>query len=122
MDVLSKDQIKEMDYKISVMQAYRNGKKIMKKNYFDDNWIETWNIIWDWDQYVYKIKDGEDDKMEEKENVCEHNYNNASTKSKLFAGMQWNEGACYTKRPVYNEIETLYLYCTKCGKILKVED
>ena len=50
---------------------------------------------------------------------CAHNFKSIKTRSQYFIGMEWNEGACYTKSPVYNTIETFYLYCEKCGKIIK---
>ena len=42
---------------VKVMEAYANGKKIQYLN--DDNeWIDAPNTLFDWDNYVYRIKPG----------------------------------------------------------------
>ena len=49
---MTREEIKEA---AKVMEAYANGKKIQYLN--DDNeWIDALNPLFDWDNYVYRIK------------------------------------------------------------------
>ena len=51
---MTREEIKEA---AKVMEAYANGKKIQYLN--DDNeWIDAPNPLFDWDNYVYRIKPG----------------------------------------------------------------
>ena len=51
---MTTEEIKEA---AKVMEAYVNGKKIQYLN--DDNeWIDAPNPLFDWDNYVYRIKPG----------------------------------------------------------------
>ena len=51
---MTREEIKEA---AKVMEAYANGKKIQYLN--DDNeWIDALNPLFDWDNYVYRIKPG----------------------------------------------------------------
>ena len=49
--------VQEIREAAKVMEAYANGKKIQYLN--DDNeWIDAPNPLFDWDNYVYRIKPG----------------------------------------------------------------
>lgn len=46
----------EIDYKISVMQAFKEGKAIERKEYGFTEWKEDFEPSWDWIDFDYRVK------------------------------------------------------------------
>lgn len=51
-----KRDMKTIEEKISVMQSYADGKKIVCRNKaLDKHWFETASPLWDWNNYDYDV-------------------------------------------------------------------
>lgn len=51
---------KDIEYKLSVMQAYKEGKTIENKaKYTSSAWSVDHSPVWNWDYIDYRVKEGE---------------------------------------------------------------
>ena len=49
--------IRDIDYQISVMQAFKEGKKIEFSSSYN-GWVDIDSPIWNWAMYNYRVKEG----------------------------------------------------------------